>query len=244
VALLQWATLPVRAEQSACDPSLRQAPENPWGYRPRGERCEGIFLREVSGEPLRVVACTEGEPAFSLGPDPLLIQWRAPRRDVVDGTLRLRAESLRHRTYYRMDAVRPLRDERFSWPSEVLLAQGLQADEIALSAGLRMVVDGALRVVLQPLRVASRASVPRLREAAVLTLWPSMALEEIFLGVQPAGTESSPDLRSLGAAYQPAERPVRLTLPPLGSGVQRVRVAARLRGGGNSIVDAWVQGVF
>ena len=42
---------------------------------------------------------------------------------ICDGTLRLRAESLRHRTYYRMDATRPLRDERFFWPSEVLVAQ-------------------------------------------------------------------------------------------------------------------------
>lgn len=226
---------------SACDPSFRQAPENPWGYRPRGERCEGIFLREVSGEPLRVVACTEGQPAFALGADPLLVQWRAPRGDVGDGTLRLRAESLRHRTYYRMDATRPLRDERFFWPSEVLVAQGLQPDEIALTAGVRMTVEGAVRQVLLPVRVTPRGSAARAREATVLTLWPSMALEELFLGVQPAGAEAGQELRSLGAAYHAAERAVKLTLPALGgAGVQRVRVAARMRGGGNSIVDAWV----
>jgi hypothetical protein len=226
---------------SACDPSLRQAPENPWGYRPRGDRCEGIFLREVSGEPLRVVACTEGEPAFALGADPLLVQWRTPREDVGDGTLRLRAESLRHRTYYRMDATRPLRDQRFFWPSDVMVAQGLQPDEIALTAGLRLTVEGAVRQVLLPVRLAPRGTAARAREATVLTLWPSMALEELFLGVQPTGAQADLELRSLGAAYYAAERAVKLTLPASGAaGVQRVRVAARLRGGGNSIVDVWV----
>lgn len=242
-ALLLGATgVPEAAVQqsppSACDPTVRQAPENPWGYRPRGQRCEGMYLRDVGAVPLRVVALTEGTPAFDPAAGALHVEWTVPRNS---GAVRLRAESLRHRTYYRMDAVAMGTQRSFEWPSEVLAAQGLTPAELALTASTPFVSDGQERVLLLPARVHQGRPDSGSPAPVVLTLWPGLELEELFLTVHGPDGTALVDGRSLGRSFYPAERALSVKLPAVAhTGVHRVRVAATLRGGGSTSVDAWV----
>ncbi len=235
LAVLSAAGPPTQAQTAAspCDPTLRQAPENPWGYRQRGARCEGVFLREVGAVPLRVVALTEGNPHFDAGAGPLQVDWPTAHSS---GTVQLRAESLRHRMHYRMDAT--VRQPPYAWPTEVLAAQGLAAAEVALTAGTRHHIAGQERWLLLPARLYQGR--PASGQPVVLTLWPGLELEEVFLSLHSADGQALVDGRSLGRSFYPAERALAVVLPAVvRSGIYRVRVAAALRGGGSTSVDAW-----
>ena len=46
--VLSWLPREELAGQT-CDPALKVRPNDPLGYRARGDRCEGMFVEEVSG---------------------------------------------------------------------------------------------------------------------------------------------------------------------------------------------------
>src|SRR5919108_743620 len=96
---------PASGQESYCDPYLGQVSDNPYGYRMRGDRCEGIYIKEVSTTILLVASLTESFEDYDLNSSkPLLIEWN---KASGDGVVRLRAQGLRRRLYYRMDTVRP-----------------------------------------------------------------------------------------------------------------------------------------
>src|SRR5215813_174967 len=55
----------VLPQQSPCDLQLSQPPTDPQGYRLRGDRCEGIYIKKVTGNlMLSVVSFTESFEDF------------------------------------------------------------------------------------------------------------------------------------------------------------------------------------
>src|SRR2546425_622955 len=91
-----------RATFAQCDPRLQQAGSDPNGYRLRGDRCEGIYIKEVAGTTV-VASLIEYVENFNPAGQSLRIEWTAPG----NASVRLRAYSLRHRLFYQMDARRP-----------------------------------------------------------------------------------------------------------------------------------------
>lgn len=88
--------------QGPCDPQLIQPQTNPYEYRLRGDRREGIYVQQVGGTPLTIASWTESVEDYDLASSrPLTVEWDAPENIAVN----LRAEALRHRFYYRMDAA-------------------------------------------------------------------------------------------------------------------------------------------
>ncbi len=104
--LLSLACLgPAHAAAADCDPSLTQV-KTAFGYRDRGDRCEGVYIKEVSSTALTVASFTEVfEPYDLQSSEPLHLAWDRPPGNA---SVRLRAQSLRRRLYYRMDAVQQL----------------------------------------------------------------------------------------------------------------------------------------
>ena len=90
-----------------CDPELNEPSNDPYGYHLRGtnrDRCEGIYMRDVASNPLLIASLTAWFEDFdpSTGAD-LTMEWRTPG----DAGIHLRAYTLKHRLYYRMDSLRP-----------------------------------------------------------------------------------------------------------------------------------------
>lgn len=84
--VLLWASQvqPVRAA-NPCDPGLIQDKSNPYGYRLRGDRCEGIYVQEVSCAPLTIASWTESFDDYNLSSGAaLMIEWTTPSSSGVD----------------------------------------------------------------------------------------------------------------------------------------------------------------
>ena len=108
--LFHGMLMPAMADpaENTCDPNLSAPADHPYGYRVRGNRCEGVYIREVSNTTLHIASLTESFEDYDLssGKD-LLVEWTAPAK----ANVRLRTHSLRHKLYYRMDAVPQARNE-------------------------------------------------------------------------------------------------------------------------------------
>src|SRR5579863_1516285 len=64
------------AQSSPCDPHLPQPAQDPYGYRLRGDRCEGVYIQEVSGAPLLVASWTESFADYDLtSRQQLAMEW-------------------------------------------------------------------------------------------------------------------------------------------------------------------------
>src|SRR6476646_4434823 len=89
------------AQQPVCDPGLEERASVPHGYRLRGTRCEGIYEREVGGDPLIVTSLTESFGDYTPSQDgnpPLTIEWTSPAGAAEAVTLR--AQGMKRDRYY------------------------------------------------------------------------------------------------------------------------------------------------
>ena len=61
--------IPVSAQESQCDPHLNAARGHPYEYRIRGDRCEGIYIEEVSNLSCSLQGFLEIEVTIEAGGD-------------------------------------------------------------------------------------------------------------------------------------------------------------------------------
>jgi hypothetical protein len=234
--------LTAQATPGLCDRDLEELARGPHGYRLRDERCEGVFAQPVGGTPLFVVSLTQYFDYEDLGPsDSLLIDWPAPG----DPEVRLRAEGISPGLHYRMDAVRPVGSESFTWPADILVARDIDREDVGVLGWFTWRIGDRERNVLVPLRVRPADEHP-VCGSYTLTLWTGPRLDEVFVTLAPLETDGRPgeavwDARPLDWRYYPAESPIAIPLPDLSEpGFYYVKVAAERRGGGSSTVEAWV----
>lgn len=232
---------PLPAQNRDCDPQLKQTSEDPNGYRSRGDRCEGIYIREVGSTTLLVASLTESVEDFALATGkPLLIEWTAPEGAEV----RVRARALRHRLYYQMDTVRPPGSGSYIWPTALLSKFNLRKNELGWMAWTAHPVGKATQDVYVPLRVrqtgGSRSS------SYQVTLVPGVELSEVFVSLAPVDKDGRISTyikkdEPLKYSYYPADRPINIPLPPLGEpGIYNLEIkATRRAGGGASVPSLW-----
>src|SRR5687768_7177265 len=89
------------AAPPACDPKLSPLKGSAHDYRPRRDRCEGMYDSLVSGQGLDVVSFTRGPLQFSLTRQTVLKVEGATQHP----PLNVRAVGISVKTYYRMDAT-------------------------------------------------------------------------------------------------------------------------------------------
>jgi hypothetical protein len=228
----------IQAQPTLCDPQLIQPPSNPYGYRQRGDRCEGIYVQQVSGAPLTVASWTESFEGYDLTSGrPLMVEWDAPDA----GAVRLRAEALRHRLYFRMDTVRPTGARSYSWKSDLLAAIGITRPELGIVGSARL-PGGGEREIYLPLRIGQKAK-PARTGTYNLAVVPGVEAKELYLTLAPENGKGRGPLKNgepLGYGYYPADRPVEIPISGLPEpGLYRVEVGATLRNSMVSTVEFW-----
>jgi hypothetical protein len=222
---------------SPCDPGLNQDQSNPYGYRLRENRCEGLYIRQVAGAPLTVASWTQSFEKYNLAStQPLTIEWKAPPGKSVH----LRAEGLRRRLYFRMDALPS--GNSFSWQTNLLSALEIGPSELGMTATYQATVDGEEREILLPLRVVQNQKVV-LPDAYRLVLIPGEEFKEVYLTLTDADPASRTAIKRdepLGYSYYPAERPIEIPIPDLPRpGIYHLQIGASLLAGGSSTADVW-----
>ena len=138
-----------------CDSNLLQlaAPVN--GYRLRGDRCEGVYARQVAGTTLFLSSFTETCEKYDLtADDPLIIRWAAP----ADSGIQLRAETIKAGRYYRMDTRAAPRDSVYRWPNRILSSERLARSDLGVLGWTRITLGGRRRVAYVPLAVTQKSS--------------------------------------------------------------------------------------
>ena len=231
----------VSAQESYCDPHLNAARGHPYEYRIRGDRCEGIYIEEVSSTTLMVVSLTESFEEYDLASGKeLLVKWTAPG----NGSIRLRASSLKHKLYYRMDTVRPPADTSYLWPLPILAALNIPKKDIGVVGWTQYAVGDTKRSVYVPLRLSQQREPGRLGNYQ-LVLLPGRELTEVFVSLVAMGADGRPKsyLRNeepLQYGYYPAGRGIMIPLAGLETaGIYYLEIGARLRGGGSTAAELW-----
>jgi hypothetical protein len=227
------ATAPVASSQQSCDPNLASRAIGPFGYKQRGNRCEGIYSRQVSTTVLYLVSLTSAFGDFDVkSGTPLVVSWPAGTGD----TIRVRAESIRDDLYYRMDAAVP-GDKAFDWPTDVLSAQRMARRDLGIVATTKRSFgtspkdttskDTTWKEVYVPLAISQGGKPAPCGPVRVL-LWPGVALDSVTVSVaaiSPKGTVGEPigKDRELGLGFYPARRIIDAKLPALKPAMYSVR---------------------
>jgi len=236
VLLLAAQVLPVRAA-NPCDPGLIQDKSNPYGYRLRGDRCEGIYIQEVSGAPLTIASWTEAFEDYNLSSGAaLVVEWETPSGKSVH----LRAQSMRRRLYFRMDASPG--SASFSWQTDLLAAINIPRAELGVIGSYQGSVSGAEREILLPLRIGQKEK-PKSVGTYRLVVMPGVEFKEMFLTIAAADGKSGVPLKNgepLRYGYYPAERPVEIPVSGLPKpGIYHLQIGATLAAGGAATADLW-----
>ena len=159
--LLAWQFAGAEAV-AACALEAKPVASDLVGYRERGSRCEGLFVRKVAaGDRLAILASTSTT---------LVMSWmRLTVRHLPvrvagkpnSATIELQAVSLRPDQYYQMDTRAVGADGAYRWPTEVLQQPEvrLEPSELAVLACEESVPAGASENLPVSV-VGSRAEAP------------------------------------------------------------------------------------
>ena len=236
IMLLTAATaVPIAAQGPACDTSLRPRSQSEYAYGPRGvDRCEGLFVKRVGGTILSVASLTSSFEKYDLkSPKRLRFEWTVP----ADSGLRIRVRGIRPNLYYGMDAVRPADATSFEWPISMLSSLNIGQADLGALAWTRRNAGGQVRNVYLPLRI-TQSDTGTGAAGYVLVLAPGVKLQEVFVTLGPADSTGRlladrllKDHEPLRQRFYPAERPIRVKLPPLKPGLYHLEVSATVPGG-------------
>jgi hypothetical protein len=240
VGLLAPALL-ASAESADCDPNLQSAAGDAFGYRARGDRCEGLYIREVGSRVLHVVSFTRSFDDFrSDTADALTLSWTT----ASDASVRLRGEGTRPSLYYRMDTLQPATASPYQWSPGLLAALEIQKSALGVTAWTRQTLGGADRNVYLPLRVGQgEVSDAQQLDPYRVVVVPGRDLREIYVSLSPVdeqGKTESPliDAKPVAYGYYPIGAGVPIEVPaPKADGVYRLELGAELRSGGAASVD-------
>lgn len=229
------------AQENHCDPQLRSSTNDPHGYRLRGDRCEGEYIRPVGSTTLLVASLTESVEDFNpAASQNLMVEWMAPG----NAEIHLRAYALRHRLYYRMDTMRPAGSASYAWPPNLLSIFKLKRSELGTVAWMSSSVGNEKREVFIPLRIRQQAAAIRSRSYQV-TLLPGVELTEVFYSLALVGADGRPGAfikqdQALKYGYYPAERRIDVKTPELKApGIYFLKIGATLRAGGSTTAEVW-----
>ena len=228
--------------QSNCDPSLIKMSTGPLGYRERGDRCEGTYIKEVGSTTLFVASFTElFEQYDAKSGKPLQIEWDKLENNTG---VRIRAQGVKQKLYYRMDSFRPAANTSYSWSTDMLASLNILKKDIGVIGTTRHSVGEVQRDVYLPLRITQQSNATR-SGTYNLVLLPGVELSEIDISIAPVGPDGRPqkfirDSEKLGYGYYPAERIIEIPISGLTSpGIYFMEIGATLRSGGVSTLELW-----
>jgi hypothetical protein len=231
-------------QEAHCDPDLKKPTDDPYGYQLRGtsrDRCEGIYNIGVAANPLLIASMTAWFEDFdpAAGTD-LTIEWRMPG----DAGIHLRAYTLKHNVYYRMDSLRPAGRRSYDWQPGLLFALNLSKRDLGVVGWMSYPIGQRKRDLYLPLRIRQRASVGKFQGYQLLLL-PGVELAEVFLSLAPLKPNGEPggfskNAQKLGYGYYPIEQPVPIIITEAKTpGVYYLKLSATLKRGGSTTTEIW-----
>lgn len=221
-------SVPALGAESSCDSELLERAkgmDSTMAYRDRGDRCEGFYAQQVGTVTLQVRSLTwggtDGDPSKIPA---IVLGWAPPPQ--AGGAVRLRALSLKDRTYYRMDASFPLAQRAYSWPTKVLGMAGIGGKDLGVVGWMETPPPGAGGQVYLPIRLGTSG-----QKKAIVSVVPSQRLSQLKVSLARLEIDTGKeqvlrDDQDLGYDYYPSREPVVFELGDLKSGFYRVKAKA------------------
>ena len=228
--------------QSRCDPSLPQIADNPLSYHDLGDRCEGIYIERVGGTTLRLVSLMEFFDTYDPASGKALhIRWNKPPGNAI---VRLRAQSMKRKLYYRMDTYCVHDSTAFSWPTNVLASLKILKNDIGIAASTSYQLGKNEHDVYLPVRISQKSNDTAKSNYHVL-LMPGEELKEVYISISKIGNDGQTEkvIKNgvrLGYGYYPADRAIDIPLEGLKeTGTYSMHVGATLKNSGSASIDFW-----
>lgn len=230
--------------QSYCDASLVGMTSSELGYRDRGNRCEGLYIEKVGGTTLLLASFTESfEQYDSRSGKPIRIEWNRP---LGNSTVRVRAQGLNSRLYYRMDTVQPAGSTSYTWPSHVLASLNIGANDIGVLGSTKRAVGQTERDIYLPVRISQAGRAIR-KGSYQLIILPGVELQEMFITLATTQADGQPakfikDGEKLGYGFYPAERRIEIPVTGLTNpGTYYLHIGATIKSGGSATIEFWFE---
>jgi hypothetical protein len=247
VAWLAFAFVPICAvfctaqSDDVCDHAIEKLKgSGKLAYTFVGPQCEGTYDDTTGGDlDLRLAGLTRSVPRADFRAVPALdLAWYPPKAADV----RIRAASTRYKYYYRMDA-HPASVSTFHWRTSLLQQTDLSMPEIGLLAWTRSSALGTSQVVYLPIKVITAATSSARTENLVLSVIPSVDLDEVTWQATRLGAPGSRDTIVPGGGplrlgYYPHHKSIAIPID-LGARSGYFRIDVSVRHEGASLVRSY-----
>lgn len=227
--------------QNYCDSSLIKLSYGPSGYQNRGDRCEGIYIKEVSSSTLMIASFTESFEQFNLTSDkPLLIEWS---KSPANSTIHLRAEGIKRKLYYRMDTYSAPGSTSYSWPTSFIASQNITKNDVGIVGTFQHKINQQQRDIYIPLRISQNTRPAKTGNYEII-LFPGTELKDVYISLATVDANGQTGTfikngEKLGSSYYPAERGIEIPVSVSNTGIYYMEIAAVLRNGGSDELKLW-----
>jgi hypothetical protein len=231
--------LAAQAKGPRCDENLIRLASAVNGYQQRGDRCEGLYGKQVSGTSLYLASFTQFFESYDLRQrDSLTVSWPP---QVNRGELSIRAETVRRGRYYRMDTQQQASSGDYRWSNSVLSNAHIARQDLGVIGWVDAAVGGTSRQLLVPLVIWQTGS-PTSCPVYELSLMPGERLQEVFVSLASIRHDGTPEgfIRQdqpLRRGFYPSETPIKVTFQRTdfpSPGPYYLKVAGRRGSGGTA----------
>ena len=220
--------------EAQCDKKLKIDPNSQNAYVKRENRCEGIYISNVSSAGIELVSATIGKLSYDLS-EKEIIEVTSP---LYEQSIRIRAAGIPLKTYYRMDADL-LADSSLLWPvDKILLPRNLDAAKVGLLGWYKNQND----LVYVPLLAKPKLNKIVNDGNIWLILRSSIDVAKVqwrFGAVKNGRTEKLSKWISCSPASFKSGNPIPVKLPAMTEQVIYVEVAAK-----DNLTDQWLKKNF
>jgi len=175
-----------------CDAELVDKSDNKYGYRYRGDRCEGNYEEPTASLPinLAIVSFSCRNPGLKLSSSKPAISWA----NADDSPVSIRIETLPQiRLRYRLDAVSAGSKTRFSWDGETWRALSIDSGTVAIVVKGRPKIGGnAFPGTLLEAHLGTEASIPACPSGPTFELRGDRPLSSVIFCATPLAQDGNP----------------------------------------------------
>ena len=184
LTILVSAPANLLAASSVCDPSITHPHDHEQGYHDRGGQiCEGTYGTGVSSMGLMLASFTGPMQGINLArKTELTFHWDT----VTQSEIRIKADSLRPKFFYRMDAVRPSSESQLNWTNAIPAYHELRTSEFGI---LATQTDDSGNQIYLPLRIGKDGQDP-VKGNYVVTVISGVEIKEVYWTLCIPGEET------------------------------------------------------
>jgi hypothetical protein len=199
-----------------CDDQISIPKDHPFAYKNRGDRCEGIYIKKISGYGGSIVSFLKiGKKVKSKNNNNVYLYWDIPKEPSIfkDKIVYIEAKSINQRIPYRMD-TQISSNNYYEWKTDIIEYYKLDFTEICIKAIMRNNDEKKIKKIIIPLELCDDSKVRNFKDKYEIKILSDKTISKALLSI--VKTNSNGEL--LNVAYNnlkviSSEKPYRALYP-------------------------------